>query len=203
MDNDHENSGPRAHENLPAPAQHPVGTEPAEQAIRILILEDDPWDSDLAQRLLRDDGIRFKAVVVDTKEAFAAELDSLRPEVIISDFMLPGFTGADTLRIARERCPEVPYIFWSGVLGDEAAVELIKQGATDYILKDRPARLASAVKRAVTDARQRARLAQIEAQLGQAQSLASTGQLAAAQRAVALTREMIDSARSEMTAHDA
>jgi DNA-binding NtrC family response regulator len=174
-----------------------------QQTIRILILEDDQWDVELAKRLLSGAGIAFEAVVVDTKEAFTAQLASFRPEVIISDYVLPGFTGADGLRIAQERCPQVPYIVWSGVLGDEAAVELIKQGATDYILKDRPARLPSAVQRAFTEARRRDRLAQIEDHLGQAQHLASIGQLRAAEQAVAATREMLDSARREITADEA
>jgi DNA-binding NtrC family response regulator len=174
-----------------------------QQTIRILILEDDQWDVELAKRLLSGAGIAYEAVVVDTKEAFTAQLASFRPEVIISDYALPGFTGADGLRIAQERCPQVPYIVWSGVLGDEAAVELIKQGATDYILKDRPARLPSAVQRAFTEAQRRDRLAQIEDHLGQAQHLASIGQLRAAEQAVAATREMLDSARREITADEA
>jgi DNA-binding NtrC family response regulator len=180
-----------------------VNDENEQTAIRVLILEDTEWDAELAKRLLSSAGIAFEAVVVDTKEAFTAQLASFRPEVIISDYVLPGFTGADGLRIAQERCPQVPYIVWSGVLGDEAAVELIKQGATDYILKDRPARLPSAVQRAFTEAQRRDRLAQIEDHLGQAQHLASIGQLRAAEQAVAATREMLDSARREMTAGEA
>ena len=69
------------------------------------------------------------------------------------------------LKIAQEQCPQIPFIIWSGVLGDETAVGLIKQGATDYILKDRPARLASAIQRALAEAEQRAYLAQLEDQL--------------------------------------
>ncbi len=170
--------------------------EPA--GARILLVEDEAWDAELAQRLLTTAGLQFTVVVVDTRDAFTAQLAESVPDVIISDYSLPGFTGADALRIAQERCPQVPVIVWSGVLGDEAAVELIKQGATDYILKDRPARLPSAVNRALNEARQRARLAEIETRLGQAQRLAGLGRLAAAQQAVDATREMLAEVRSEV-----
>jgi DNA-binding NtrC family response regulator len=166
---------------------------------RILILEDEEWDAELARRLLRNAGLQFTALVVDTSDVFTRQLSEFGPDVIISDYSLPGFTGADALRIARKWCPQVPFIVWSGVLGDEAAVELIKQGATDYILKDRPARLPSAVTRALDEARQRARLADIGAQLGRAQHLASVGRLTSAQQAVDATREMLAEARNEVT----
>ena len=97
----------------------------------------------------------------------------------MSDFRLPGFSGANALEIAQERCPHIPFIIMSGVLGDESAVELIKQGATDYVLKDRPARLPSVIRRAVAEAAQRARLAQLEAELRRWQRMASLGRLAA------------------------
>jgi DNA-binding NtrC family response regulator len=185
---------------VPRPADE---SDPGPPPVRILILEDDPWDAERAKRLLSTAGVRFTAVVVDTLEAFTEQIASLNPEVILSDYQLPGFTGADALKVAQEKRPDIPFIVWSGALGDEAAVGLIKQGATDYILKDRPARLPSAVERAVAEARQRGRLAQIEANLGRAQHLASVGQLRAAEQAVAQTRQMLDSARQEMAAPDA
>jgi DNA-binding NtrC family response regulator len=177
--------------------EHQCG-EPA----RILILEDEAWDAELAQRLLTSAGLSFSAVVVDARESFVEQLTAFRPDVIISDFALPGFSGGDALQITRERSPETPFIIWSGMLGDEAAVELIKQGATDYILKDRPARLPSAVDRAINEARQRARLGAAEEQLGQAQHLANLGHLVAAEEAVSRTREMLAAVRQEMTAAD-
>ena len=78
---------------------------------------------------------------------------------------MPGFSGEAALKIAQEQCPDIPFVFWSGVLGDEAAVELIRQGATDYVLKDRPARLPFGSFRALAEAEQRAHLAQLEDQL--------------------------------------
>jgi DNA-binding NtrC family response regulator len=83
------------------------------------------------------------------------------------------------------------------VLGDEAAVELIKQGATDYVLKDRPARLPSVILRALAEVEQRARLANLEGQLEQAQRLASLGQLAAAEEAMTRIRQLLTAARGE------
>jgi CheY-like chemotaxis protein len=115
---------------------------------RILILEDEAWDAELAQRLLAGAGLNLEALVVDTKAAFIEQLAAFRPNIILSDYHLPGFSGEDALKIAQEHYPDIPFVFWSGVLGDEAAVELIKQGATDYVLKDRPARLPSVIMRA-------------------------------------------------------
>ena len=102
---------------------------------RILIVEDEPWDAELAQRLLTGAGLDFTAVVVATTEPFAQQLAAFQPDVIVSDYHLPGFSGQAALEIAQEQCPEVPFIFWSGVLGDEEAVALIKMGATDYVLR--------------------------------------------------------------------
>jgi DNA-binding NtrC family response regulator len=130
------------------------------------------------------------------------QLAAFGPHIILSDFALPGFSGAAALEIAREGYPDVPVIIWSGVLGDEAAVELIKRGATDYILKDRPARLASAIRRALAEAGQRVRLARLEADLHEAQRLASLGQLAAAGQALSQTREQLAAARREAMAAD-
>jgi DNA-binding NtrC family response regulator len=174
----------------------------AGRTARILILEDDPWDAELAQRLLTGAGLDFTAVVVETRASFTEQLAAFRPDLILSDFHLPGFSGEMALEIAQERCPQIPFIIWSGVLGDEAAVGLIKQGATDYILKDRPARLASAIQRALAEAEQRAYLAQLEDQLFAAQRLASLGQLAAAEEAVSRTRHKLAAARRQATAAD-
>ncbi len=168
-----------------------------ERAARILIVEDEPWDAEQAQRLLTGAGLAFTAVVVDDGPSFTEQLTSFRPDAILSDYHLPGFSGETALKIAQEQCPQVPFIFWSGVLGDEAAVGLIKKGATDFVLKDRPARLPDAIKRALGDAAQRARLAQLEVQLLEAQRLASLGHLGAAEEAMNLTRQMLAAAREE------
>ena len=169
----------------------------AGRRVRILILEDEAWDAQLAQRLLTDAGLAFAAVVVETRASFVEQVAAIRPDLILADYHLPGFSGAEALKIAQERYPDIPVIIWSGVLGDEAAVELIKQGATDYVLKDRPARLPSAVIRALAEAEQRARLAQLEDQLLQAQRLASLGQLEAARQEMIRVRQLLTAARGE------
>jgi DNA-binding NtrC family response regulator len=193
--------GPEA---APGPGQaNTVPAAPGGQQVRILILEDEAWDAELAQRLMADASIGFTAVVVDTEAGFVEQLTAFRPDIILSDFSLPGFSGEIALKIARNQCPDVPFIIWSSALGDEAAVKLIRQGATDYILKDRPARLPSAILRALAEVAERARLAQFEGQLIDAQRLASLGQLSAAQEAVSLTRQMLAAARQEIAAKSA
>ena len=151
----------------------------------------------MAQRLLVSAGLNLVAVVVDTKASFIEQMAAFRPDIILSDYHLPGFSGQEALKIAQELYPDVPFIIWSGVLGDEAAVELIKQGATDYVLKDRPARLPSVILRALAEVKQRARVANLEDQLLQAQRLASLGQLAAAEEAMTRIRQLLTAARSE------
>jgi DNA-binding NtrC family response regulator len=173
------------------------GADSAGRSARILILEDEAWDAALAQRLLVSAGLKLVAVVVDTKASFIEQMAAFRPDIILSDYHLPGFSGQEALKIAQELYPDIPFIIWSGVLGDEAAVELIKQGATDYVLKDRPARLPSAILRALAEVEQRARLASLEDQLLQAQRLASLGQLAAAEQAMSRIRQLLTAARGE------
>jgi DNA-binding NtrC family response regulator len=186
---------------ITVPAQTNAGTAglavPTGRHARILILEDEAWDAALAQRLLTGAGLQLTAVVVDTKALFIEQLATFQPEVILSDYHLPGFSGREALQIAQEIDPDIPFIIWSGVLGDEAAVELIKQGATDYVLKDRPARLPTVILRALAESERRARLAQLEDRLLQAQRLASLGQLAAAEEAMTEVRRLLSTARGE------
>src|SRR3984957_19130276 len=180
---------------IPEPRTSEPETSEQGRKARILIVEDEAWDAELAQRLLTTAGLGFTSVVVATREPFIAELAAFRPDVILSDYHLPGFSGEAALKIAQEQCPDIPFVFWSGVLGDDAAVELIKQGATDYVLKDRPARLPSVIHRALAEAEQRAHLGRLEDQLATAQRLASLGQLAAAEEAMSLTRQLLAAAR--------
>jgi len=189
---------------IPKQAKREIGGEADStgRSARILILEDQAWDAQLAQRLLAGAGLNLVAVVVDTKASFIEQLAAFQPDIILSDYHLPGFTGQEALKIAQELNPDVPFIIWSGVLGDEAAVELIKQGATDYVLKDRPARLPSVILRALAEAEQRAKLANLEDQLLQAQRLASLGQLAAAEQAMSRIRQLLIAARGEASQSD-
>jgi DNA-binding NtrC family response regulator len=183
--------------NDPETGQDEDEADSAGRSARILIMEDEAWDATLAQRLLVDAGLNIVAVVVDTKASFIEQMAAFKPDVILSDYYLPGFSGREALKIAQELYPDIPFIIWSGVLGDEAAVELIKQGATDYVLKDRPARLPSVILRALAEVEQRARIADLEAQLLQAQRLASLGKLAAAEQAMSRIRQLLTAARGE------
>ncbi len=195
-------TGAPAADAAPGPENTPPGgrADAAGRRARILIVEDEAWDAELAQRLLTSAGLDFTSVVVATRDPFVEQLAAFRPDVILSDYHLPGFSGEAALEIAQEQCPDVPFVFWSGVLGDEAAVALIKKGATDYVLKDRPARLPSVICRAIAEAQQRSRLAYLDDQLREAQRLASLGQLGAAEQAMSLTRQLLAAARQEVAA---
>src|SRR5712691_13117497 len=128
---DEPETGPPEPINVPRQADAETGgaADSAGRSARILILEDEAWDAELAQRLLTSAGLSLTAVVVDTKASFVERMAAFRPEVILSDYHLPGFSGEEALKIVQEQCPHIPFVFWSGVLGDEAAVELMKQGA--------------------------------------------------------------------------
>jgi len=122
--------------------------------LAILILEDVATDAELLKDELSEAGISFHERCVATKASFLKALDDFRPDLILSDYSLPSFNGLSALKIAREKCPEVPFIFVSGALGEELAIELLKQGATDYVLKDGLARLPEAVRRALQEQRE-------------------------------------------------
>jgi signal transduction histidine kinase len=129
--------------------------------LRLLLLEDIPEESEMVQRELRKDGLVFEARRVQTRPDFLAALDAFAPDLILADSKLPQFDGRSALEIARNRIPRIPVIMVTGQLGDEAAVELLIAGASDYILKDRLARLGSAVRRVLLqeeEARKRQRL---------------------------------------------
>jgi DNA-binding NarL/FixJ family response regulator len=130
--------------------------------LRILILEDVPTDAELAIEELVNAGIPFTSRCVTTREDFIRELDEFLPHIVLSDYSLPAFDGLSALKIATEKFPDIPFIFVSGALGEERAIEMLKQGATDYVLKDRLSRLAPAVSRALQEARERTERKQAE-----------------------------------------
>src|SRR5512143_2039213 len=106
--------------------------------LRLLILEDQVTDAELCERELKRAGLHITSHRVETRAAFEAALDQFAPDLIISDFSLPSaFDGLSALELARHKLPEVPFIFVSGTIGEERAVEAMKRGATDYVLKDR------------------------------------------------------------------
>src|ERR1700722_14393669 len=125
--------------------------------LRILHLEDDPLDAELVLSTLTDAGISCEIRRVDTEGGFVDALLQDKFDLIISDFSMPGFNGKGALKLARQQCPEVPFIFVSGTIGEDAAIESLLGCATEYVLKHRFSRLIPAVQRARREALQRSR----------------------------------------------
>src|SRR2546425_301595 len=136
---------------------------------RLLVLEDCLDDAELLRRSLSAEWPECEIVHVSTEVGFKTALEQGSCDLILSDYSLPCFPGLSALAVARERCPEVPFLFVSGAIGDEVAVESLKAGATDYVLKDRLARLVPAIHRALDEAEERARRTQAEQELRQSE----------------------------------
>lgn len=126
---------------------------PATAGIKVLILEDAPADAELAQHMLRKHGLGFTARVVGNRKDFRAALSDFQPDIVLSDYHLPDMNGLDALALAHAYDSDLPVITVTGVLGDEAAAQLLRAGARDYVLKDRLARLPEAVLHALEEAR--------------------------------------------------
>ena len=122
-----------------------------EQELRLLIVEDVAAEAELAVHQLKRDGLHCTWTRVETEEAFRAALYEQRPHLILSDFSLPAYDGSDALRLVQREAPEIPFIFVSGTIGEERAIEALKSGAIDYVLKTNLARLAPAVRRALSE----------------------------------------------------
>lgn len=121
----------------------------ADSPLRVLIVEDHPADAELELRELRRGGINMVAQHVDSLPDLESSLDAFRPDVILCDYNLPGFDGVDALRVVRKRSRTLPFIFVSGSIGEERAAEALREGANDYVMKDRLNRLPVAVEQAV------------------------------------------------------
>jgi len=151
------------------------GASPAEVSsppVRILMLEDDLLDYELAESRLGKGKLAFEMMRVVTREEFETQLKNRAHDLILADYVLPSFDGISALEIARELVPDTPFIFVSGTLGEEVAIEMLKRGATDYVLKHRLERLVPAVTRALAEARQRALHRAAVAELRKTESLA-------------------------------
>ena len=125
------------------------------EAIKVLLVEDTVEDAELLIREMRKGGLEIVAHRVDTREALEQALEQLRPDVILCDYSLPGFGGMTALLTVKQHRPDTPFIFVSGTIGEERAIEALKQGATDYVLKDNRARLVPAIRRSLTEANER------------------------------------------------
>ena len=150
--------------------------------LQILLLEDDSADAELVQELLEEEQFVCEITRVDDRSGFQAALERGGIDLILADYTLPSFDGLSALKLAIGSRPDVPFIFVSGTLGEEVAIEALKIGATDYILKTRISRLVPSVHRALREARERAErkraeeaLRQSETYLAEAQRLSRTG----------------------------
>ncbi|MGO9379178.1 MAG: ATP-binding protein [Dissulfurispiraceae bacterium] len=123
--------------------------------LQILHLEDDPLDAELVRSTLDGDGIACKIFRVETRHDFVTAIERGGFDIIFADYSLPAFDGISALAIARIRRPFIPFIFVSGAMGEELAIETLKSGATDYVLKSRISRLIPSVRRALDEAKER------------------------------------------------
>lgn len=137
--------------------------------IHILILEDVAADVVRINHELRQAGMNFRSKRVERKADFLHELQHRRPDVILSDHGLPSFDGFTALAIARDKCPDIPFIFVTGSVGEEMAIETFKSGATDYVLKSQLSGLAPAVERALRESEARVRLRESEQEVHQSE----------------------------------
>ncbi len=138
------------------------------QPLRILLVEDSEADADLIRWHLDRGGIHYDFRRVETELDFGVALEGFFPDIVLADYRLPAFSGLAALEMVRKRDPDMPFILVSGTIGEEMAVESLKRGATDYILKDNLARLAPAVQRAVAAHEERQALRGAEAALHEA-----------------------------------
>jgi protein-histidine pros-kinase len=127
----------------------------AELPLKVLLVEDMPSDAELIERQLRKAGLQFGSMRVQTRDALVAALAEFEPDIMLCDNGLPGFNAAAAIQVAGSAHPDLPIVIVTGTLEDEAAVQLVKAGAVDYVRKDRLARLPIAVTLALKDARQR------------------------------------------------
>ena len=132
------------------------------KALRILNLEDCPADTELIGHAMRKAGLEFTLLRVETRALFVTQLEEFQPDIIIADYRLPEFDGMQAMAIAKEKAPLTPFIFVTGTLGEDVIVETLKNGATDYIIKDRLNRLPNAVLQAVEKQEALAKRAQAE-----------------------------------------
>jgi diguanylate cyclase (GGDEF)-like protein/PAS domain S-box-containing protein len=123
--------------------------------LQVLILEDESADVELVEHAMREGGIDFSSLCVETRDSFVSALKEFQPDIVLADYQLPSFSGMDALAITLEQAPGVPFIFVSGTMGEEFAIETMHKGAADYVLKNRLVKLAPAVQRAMQEAEER------------------------------------------------
>ena len=134
-------------------------------SLKLLLVEDSAPDVELVVRAMREFPRPVQHLAVASEATLRHALAEFLPEVILSDFSMPGFSGKEALRIVSEVAPHVPFLFVSGTIGEELAIDALRRGASDYVLKDNLLRLPSAVERALESSRQRAERIRIENEL--------------------------------------
>src|SRR4029453_1279030 len=149
-------------------------SEPLAEKLTFVLLEDDLNDAELIQLQLAKNGLDVTWRHVMTEQDFRAALAGTPPDLVLADYTLPGFDRLTALRIVLEGFADIPFIFVSGSLGEERAIEALKSGATDYVLKDRLQRLPAGVMRALTEARERRERREAQAALEEQRVLLST-----------------------------
>ncbi|HUZ17985.1 MAG TPA: response regulator [Spirochaetia bacterium] len=152
--------------------------------LRLLFIEDSPEDVELATELLSAEGIECETTVVSTDSELRTAVAAAGYDLILCDYSLPVFSGSQALDRAKELVPDIPFIFVSGAIGEDVAIDCLKRGATDYVLKDRLGRLVPVIRRAIAEAgelRKRRAAEQLlkesNEQLFQAQKLEAIGRL--------------------------
>src|SRR6266481_4074847 len=150
--------------------------------LRILYLEDNLRDAELVEAILSGEGLACDVLRVEIEADFVASLEQGVFDLIFADYTLPSFDGISALKIARQKRPDLPFIFISGTLGEEVAIEALKIGATDYVFKTRLSRILPSVHRALREAQERNErkgaeeaLRRSEAYLAEAERLSHTG----------------------------
>ncbi|HEX5418997.1 MAG TPA: EAL domain-containing protein [Gammaproteobacteria bacterium] len=130
----------------------PGKSQPPADPVRILMLEDNAVDAELVVRRLSTDGLSFVNRIVSSELGFRREIAEFAPQIILSDFSLPQFDGLTALKVARSLASSTPFVFVSGTIGEERAIEALKSGAADYVLKENLVRLVPAIQNALRQA---------------------------------------------------
>jgi PAS domain S-box-containing protein len=139
------------------------------KSLRILNLEDNASDAELNGEMLSARWPECQLVRVETRDDFIAALGEGNFDLILSDYTMPGFNGREALALAREKRPELPFLFVSGTIGEDAAIEALKNGATDYVLKHRLMRLIPSVDRALREVAEHAECERAEESMRQSE----------------------------------
>lgn len=142
-----------------------------EKELKIIMVEDSVDDAELIQYELKRCGFKFNAIVVTDSQHFLKGLVEFNPDIILSDFSMPTFDGLSALKLANEKAPYIPFLFVSGTIGEERAIDALKKGATDYILKDHLSSLGPKIKRALKETEERLEKLQAEKRLHKSENV--------------------------------